>query len=317
MNAARLNPQLEALVREFADWWAARGRELDKTGEVREPLYHYTTMAGLLGIVSNEEMWFTSILHLNDPSELGYGVNIAHDILEDEGDRSGNEHVARFCSWVSHVLLKAGGEIFSFYVASFSREPNDLGQWRAYSDNGRGVAIGLSPKLFEVVADPSTLAVTAKTLVANVTYDRAECERNFRESIQRAAGLIAKSRSHVASAAEAEEFGKALARELAAPMFRHAITCKHRAFEHERETRLLLVNDRAVLDPHARFRTRGSTLVPYLASGFRIRDPGAITKVIVGPAADELAEDAVGALLRRCGLSPDLVERSDIPYTAQ
>jgi hypothetical protein len=196
-----------------------------------------------------------------------------------------------------HVLVKAGGEIFGFYVASFSRESNDLGQWRAYADNGRGVAIGLSPKLFAVVKDQSTLGVTDKTMAANVTCDRVECERNFGEAIRQAVGLIAKGQAHVTSDVERAEFGKDMARELAVPMFHHAITCKHRAFEHERETRLLLLNDRAELDPHARFRTRGPTLVPYVASALRVRAKDAITKIIVGPAADVLARGC-GACLQ-------------------
>jgi len=272
-------------------------------------------MAGLLGVVTSEEIWFTSILHLNDPSELAYGIGIAIGILNEQGNRSDNEHVKRFCAWASHVLVKAGGEIFGFYVASFSRESNDLGQWRAYADNGRGVAIGLSPSLFAGVADP--VGIIDRRIAEKVIYESAECQRNFREAIQQAVGLIANGQTHVTTNPERIEFGKAMARELAVAMFRYAIMCKHPAYEHERETRLLLLGDRVDLDPHARFRTRGSTLVPYIASKFRVRGPGAITKIMVGPAADDLAVDAVRAFLRRHDLSPDLVEKSDIPYTAQ
>jgi hypothetical protein len=37
---------------------------------------------------------------------------------------------------------------------------------------------------------------------------------------------------------------------------------------------------------------------------------------MIGLAANALADDAVRAFLRRQGLPPDIVERSDIPYTA-
>jgi hypothetical protein len=310
-----LNPELEALVEEFANWRDARGREVDTENDVRAPLYHYTSMAGLLGILSNEEIWFTNIFHLNDPSELAYGINIAGTILREKGNQSGNEHVAKFCAWASHVLVKAGGEIFGFYVASFSRESNDLGQWRAYADNGRGVAIELSPSLFAGIDDP--VDITDRRMAEKVIYDSEVCQRNFREAIQQAVALIARGQTHVTTNTERVEFGKAMARELAVAMFRYAITCKHPAYKHERETRLLLLGDRAELDPYARFRTRGSILVPYVASKFHVRAPGAITKIIVGPAADDLALDAVRALMRRHGLSPDLIEKSDIPYTAR
>jgi hypothetical protein len=275
-------------------------------------------MAGLLGVVSKRKIWLTNILHLNDPSELGYGIDIASSILKDEAERSGNNHVGEFCAWTRHVLVKAGGEIFSFYVGSFSREGDDLGQWRAYADNGRGVAIGLSPDLFAVVADQTTLGIAEKTMAANVTYDRAQCEQNFREAIRRAVAIFTRGLAHITADVEREQFGRELASHLAVPMFHYAITSKHPAYEHERETRLLLLNDRVHLDPLCEFRTRGSTLVPYIPSPLPVRRPGAITKIVVGPAAaDVLAEDAVRAFLRRHGLSPDLVQKSNIPFTAQ
>ena len=83
-SIAALNPRLSALVREFADWWEARGKEHDAANEIREPLHHYTDMRGLLGIISNERMWFTSIFHLNDPSKLGYSIEMAVAVLHEE-----------------------------------------------------------------------------------------------------------------------------------------------------------------------------------------------------------------------------------------
>jgi hypothetical protein len=68
----RFSPELQSRLREFTGWWEARGKDLDAANEVREPLYHYTDMGGLLGIVNNQEIWLTSIFHLNDPSELGH-----------------------------------------------------------------------------------------------------------------------------------------------------------------------------------------------------------------------------------------------------
>jgi hypothetical protein len=82
-----LSPQLLALADEFSDWWAIREKELDTANEVRDPLYHYTDMAGLVGIVSSETIRFTSVFHLNDPSELAYGLGLTEDILKAEFDR--------------------------------------------------------------------------------------------------------------------------------------------------------------------------------------------------------------------------------------
>src|SRR5205807_1816570 len=149
-----------------------------------------------------------------------------------------------------------------------------------------------------------------------VIYDRATCERNLSEVIRQAVAIIGRGQAHVTSEAERQEFGKELGRQLAVSLFIYAITCKHAAYAHERETRLLLVNDRVELDPITQFRTRGSSLVPYIASPLRVRAPAAITRIIIGPAADDLADEAVRTLLRRYALPPDIVEKSEIPYTA-
>jgi hypothetical protein len=81
----------------------------------------------------------------------------------------------------------------------------------SYADNGRGVAIGLSPTLFAVVADQSPLGIAEKTMAANVTYDRAECVQNFREAIRQAVSIFARGLVHITSDAQCGEFGKDLA----------------------------------------------------------------------------------------------------------
>jgi hypothetical protein len=219
---------------------------------------------------------------------------------------------------MEHLLVKAGGEIFGFFVASFSQNRDDLGQWRAYADNGRGVAIGLAPKLFEVVSDLSKLSVAEKTLVADVSYDQASFVLILmKELIQQAIAVITRGEASIRSSTEREEFGKEIARLLAAPIFSYAVTYKHPAYAHEKETRLLLVNDLNKLSSLIDMRVRGSSLVPYIPSPLRVRSPGAITKIVIGPAADELAEDAIRAFLHKHGLPLDILERSKIPYTAQ
>ena len=312
----KFNPQLQARLREFTDWWDTRGKELDAANEVRDPLYHYTDMGGLLGIVNTQDIWLTSIFHLNDPSELGYGVEMALDIMKTEAER-GPDVVKAFCDWMEHLLVKSGGEMFGFFVGSFSRESDDLGQWRAYADNGRGVAIGLAPRLFQVHADQTNVTLAEKVLVAQVIYDRDQCLRNVGEAIRRAVDIIVLAEAEVTSQAQGREFLRELATQLAVAIFTYAVTCKHRAYKHERETRMLLVNQLDILAPIIETRTRGSTLVPFIRSPLPVRSAGAITQIMIGPAADNLSDDAVRALLRRHGLPLDTVQQSDIPYTAR
>jgi hypothetical protein len=60
---------------------------------------------------------------------------------------------------------------------------------------------------------------------------------------RRAIGVITRGEASIRSSAECEEFGKEIARLLAAPIFSYAVTYKHPAYAHEKETRLLLAND--------------------------------------------------------------------------
>lgn len=307
------NPQLQAQLCEFTNWWDARGMELDAANEVREPLFHYTDMRGLLGIINSEELWLTSIFHLNDPSELGYGVEMALIILKEEAER-GPDVVKAFCAWMKHLLVKAGAEIFGFFVGSFSRDGNDLGQWRAYSDNGRGVAIGLAQRLFQIDADQSKLGLAEKYLVSPVIYDRIRCMQNLTDAIRRAVEIVALAKANVTSEAEGHQFLRDLATQLAVPIFSYASTCKHPAYRHEQETRILLVNDLVKLAPIIDTRTRGSTLVPFIRIPLKVRSAGAITKVMLGPSSEKTSDDAVRMLLGRHGLPLDIVQQSDIPY---
>jgi hypothetical protein len=112
--------------------------ELDDINKVTAPFFHYTNMAGLTAIINGQQIWLTSIFHLNDPSELGHGADIALAILNSEADR-GDHVVKAFCA-----------------QTFFSRWGDDLGQSRAYADNSRGAAIGLAPHLFRVADQTNT-----------------------------------------------------------------------------------------------------------------------------------------------------------------
>ena len=70
---------------------AAHERWLHKHNlEERSILYHYTTLAGLRGILSSRALWYTHIYSLNDPAEIQYGLNIVRGVLDElieEGEK--------------------------------------------------------------------------------------------------------------------------------------------------------------------------------------------------------------------------------------
>ena len=46
---------------------------------IPDVLYHYTTQAGLLGIIQSKQIWATSVLFLNDTTEINYAIKLIQE----------------------------------------------------------------------------------------------------------------------------------------------------------------------------------------------------------------------------------------------
>jgi hypothetical protein len=63
-----LPPIFRAAVDAFTRWSHDHLIVIDARDAITTPLYHYTDEAGLKGIITNQEVWFTDHRHLNDPT---------------------------------------------------------------------------------------------------------------------------------------------------------------------------------------------------------------------------------------------------------
>jgi hypothetical protein len=318
MEKIALNKDLKLAIKQFRGWWDERQEKLDAGKRVKKPLFHYTDVKGLSGILKDQELWFTSVFHLNDPSELAYGIEIALDVLREQKS-SDDPNVKIFCKKIEKVIQFDLSRLFGIYTASFSRLRNDLGQWRAYADNGRGVAIGFSPELFRVkIAEKQ--APNKTVFVAEVCYDKDHVIEQQREAIGRAVDTIktVTKKRFFRSQMEGEKFLKEMSDALTVPIFWNAITAKHEAYKNEQETRLLMVNDLRKLAPHIETRTRGPNLIPFVRHSMPIRKLGNIVAIDIGPSASAPeTEDAIRSLLLSYRMPLTLeIERSKIPYRA-
>lgn len=113
------------------------------------PLYHYTNVAGLIGIINSQKMWATNIKYLNDASEISYASNLIVKRVRalqlkipkpyDSADKD-----------PIHLLLDKIAKMYSkertlpdVYVSCFCEEGDLLSQWRAYGADGGGFSIGV------------------------------------------------------------------------------------------------------------------------------------------------------------------------------
>ena len=236
-----LPPVLEAAVTEFIDWSNAYLLAAEARNKVTSPLYHYTDAAGLEGIVKNQQVWFTSYTHLNDPTEIKYGMSIASELLSEIGQGS-NPRIKMFCDMVIDLFTHENmSGAFGFFIGSFSRERDDLGQWRAYGDNGRGFSLGLAPHLFRV-EDKADRKPHESVFVAPVVYGKQAARQHHMPAIERAVRVVGETVERAADLMQdrsigmpfLDEMAKAL---LASQMIFNSLSIKHEAYQHESEVR--------------------------------------------------------------------------------
>jgi len=100
-----------------------------------ESLYHYTTFESFWKILENGTIKLSSILGLNDKSELNF---------TDLSTIKQNYHPTRM------------NKFSRTFIFSLSKLEDNLNQWRLYGDDGQGVCLFFKPKnIFSIARDPN------------------------------------------------------------------------------------------------------------------------------------------------------------------
>lgn len=124
-----------------------------------DDLYHYTTAAGLHGILESNSLYASHASYLNDSQELLYGVQIALDELKEWVKSTPEEAKAGWDTslpdWMVSVSVKLSAvllgaqvqrraknlqQTFGPFVTCLSESRDQLSQWRGYGRGG-GYAI--------------------------------------------------------------------------------------------------------------------------------------------------------------------------------
>jgi hypothetical protein len=141
MAHARVAEQLMEARRMISALRGPIQQYIDKLNNGSMPaVHHYTSLKGALGILESGQMWFTERSHLNDPSEISSGLQIAEKILCGR-DRASDAAQLR------QSAERVFGD-FRFFSASFSFKCDDLSQWRNYADDGKGVVLSFRTSAF-------------------------------------------------------------------------------------------------------------------------------------------------------------------------
>ncbi|WP_172651147.1 DUF2971 domain-containing protein [Rhodococcus opacus] len=286
----------------------------DKTPRL---LYHYTSADALLSILQNQVLWATDTRYLNDTRELRHGSASMINALRRAANQfnPGPKKTVTDAQTAQAVTLRftaktlADGELFEknqlgdAYIACFCEDGDQLGQWRGYGANGGGFAIGFQTDALETLAhelqpDGDTRYIAPVGKPQQVIY-------NPKEIKQRCKDVVA---SILAFGPNADPFGTGGfdAYRICLP---HLAFMKHEAFAHEKEWRVLLINN---AKRNLKFRSGPIGVIPYIEMEFGHR---AVKEVVVGPGPHpQLRKQAVDQLLETAGYKDVRVRLSEVPY---
>ena len=149
MHASKCLDLLIGITAEFDRASAAEPR----SQPVGDSLFHYTSGAGLHGIVNEQLLRATNVRYMNDAMELTDGREVLNRILEGEVD---NRELPQGL-WLFWQLLRAHfleRPAQDCFATCFCEQDDLLNQWRAYGPEG-GFSLGFqSQSLVETIAGP-------------------------------------------------------------------------------------------------------------------------------------------------------------------
>lgn len=268
-------------------------------------LYHYTTGAGLLGILGDAEIRATNIAYLNDSTEYLHSI----DLLITAGRHFDGQVPDEQQDLLSKLWYRLSTldrrEPPAVYVACFSEARDQLSQWRGYGGGESGFCLQF---------DGPGIARLSAGLLLPCIYELEAQYRLVREVVERLLNIFA---DHAPSHAPGDRgaFADALLDYALWNLSFLAPAFKHEAFHEEREWRLVLNTPDTSRIHFVAKRTMISGYIPIL---LKTPDTGGmmpLTGVMVGPSPSaHLSKAAVRARSQQLGYQQLTVTESAAPF---
>ncbi|EME67814.1 hypothetical protein H261_21566 [Paramagnetospirillum caucaseum] len=275
-------------------------------------LYHYTTIAGFLGIVDSMMFWATDIYYMNDTKELVYAGDIVNEVVEDA--LRGHKHSTEIAGIFRGGIYNS--QYANIFSISFTESRDLLSQWRGYGGDS-GMAVCFAPAKLSRIAECNHMRLV------KCIYDREQQVQIITELCER----------HIAEVTAAIEGGSRFSPEEAARSFFRDLCdigpiLKHPSFKDEGEWRMLSESYDMVYNgnlPWDRmgFRAGRSTIIPYLKVQLSVdyknddrdlRQDLGFHDVLIGPSAvAELPWRAVMAYLTARNVRYNQITPSGVP----
>ncbi len=244
-------------------------------------IYHYCNVESFKAIIENKTLWLSSVYNLNDYKEIHW---IKDKIFKKIKNSITKDNFLKYKSF-EELYSK---QLPTVYIASFSQGSDLLSQWRAYANDGYGVAIGFNSDYFK----ENNLVQTS-----NVLYDEQSQEKQIDfilEPLEKLPGNINP---------DSKEFIKTC-KAIIIDINNLSAKSKNELFKEEQEVRLIhnpkIIDDKEnkkfIFEDNLSemmFRSVCGNLIPYFELKFKeeIETP-AIIEIIKGPKNKFIDEEA-------------------------
>jgi Protein of unknown function (DUF2971) len=286
-------------------------------------LYHYCSSATFAEIISNRNIWLSSLSLSNDSTEGKVMADTFKRIFEKD---SLDEDVMSLL----RNALKGLESMFDGLGFCLSEAGDLLSQWRGYASDGQGFSIGFSRDYLELLAqqrDPAKSGFTLSQVIYNPADQEAALMPTYNEfksevisgdlKVPRFPSLLtgfgdpaAHERYEQEKAQYTRTSKKVFFKMLGS--FGNLYRLKNDAFSEEMEWRLVSFLVKGA-DDHCLFRTSVNRLIPYRVFELRQMDIPAISDVILGP-KNTTPESVVEKMLEQYGFPGVVVKRSTATY---
>jgi len=272
-------------------------------------IFHYCDLNAFLCILRFKKIWMSNSYLMNDSFENKWINQYIHLI---------KENFPSYKQIIERIIRSYESNPEVPYISCFSSNGDLLSQWRAYADDGNGVAIGFNTEFFnhvEVFDNPSPSG--NPIILSPVIYDIEEQKK----LIKRIFEIVIEQIEAGQKEEDAHQVGHTALK-------RVSMICKNPAFREEGECRLIYIpyypnltvkmdsinNDPNLQNLPIQFRAKKNHLVSYFEFDIsQHKGINPINSMIFGP-KNTISDFELKAILKEYDLSIKNIYKSSISY---